>query len=212
MKTANIITQKSSNKVWKDEKDLEVPYSRITKSERLMERQSNKLLTEALKMHKNLSEFKQQVRTICREVYDAYMTDNNSDITTKKGNFNWYNFDRTIKIEVSIHDQISFDDLGIIACKDKLDSFLSHNVASKNDFIKQLVLDAFETSRGRLDVKKVMTLLRYKSKIQEPMFQESMTLLENSIRRPKSKMYFRIWFKETDGSYQSVDLNFSSIN
>ena len=211
MNTQSVSTQKSSNKLWQDEKGIQIPYSRTTKVERLMERQSGKLMSEALKINTKLSVFKEQMRAVCHEVYDAFMAENNNSEKQRKGNFTWYNFDRSIKVEVNINERIEFDDLNITACKDKLDQFLSANVEAKNEFIKQLVLDAFETSRGNMDAKKVMSLLRYKSKIKAPLFQEAMTLLENSIRRPDSKTYFRVWVKNEEGKYDNIDLNFSSI-
>ena len=202
--------QKSQDKVWLDEKGLAVPYGRTTKSERLMERQSGKLYHEAEKLHERLSTFKAQIRTICQEVYDAFMAEHACE-KARKGNFTWYNFDRSIKIEVSVNERIDFDDMFITGCKVKLDEFLSKHVESKDAFIKQLVLDAFETSKGKLDAKKVTSLLRYKSKIKTLLFQEAMELLEKSIRRPDSKTYFRVWRRDAAGSYQSIDLNFSSI-
>ncbi|MCT4580812.1 MAG: DUF3164 family protein [Flavobacteriales bacterium] len=203
-------TQKTSDKLWSDESGMQIPSSRTTKLERLMERKSGKLLKDALKVNAQLTTFKDQVQEVCREVYDLFMEEHNNK-KDRKGNFTWYNFDRSIKIQSRVNERIEFDDLNIIACKDKLDEFLDANVESKDDFIKQLVLDAFETSRGKLDAKKVMSLLRYKSKIKAPLFQEAMELLENSIRRPDSKTYFQIWAKDKSGEYQNVDLNFSSI-
>jgi hypothetical protein len=206
----NVITQKSSDKLWKDEGGFEIPFSRTTQSERLMERKSAKLLKGAKSLNKRLKAFKNEVRDICTEVYDKYMEEQKNDKKTK-GNFTWYNFNRSIKIEVSVNERIEFDDLGIIACKDKLDEFLNNNVEAKNEFIKQLVMDAFETSKGKLDTKKVMGLLRYRSKIKAKAFQEALDLIEKSIRRPDSKTYFRIWAKNEEGKYENLDLNFSSI-
>ena len=56
-----------------------------------------------------------------------------------------------------------------------------------------------------------MSLLKYRSKITAPLFQEALTLLEGSIRTPDSKTYFRIWERKEDGGYVLIDLNFSSI-
>ncbi len=206
----NVITQKSSDKLWKDEGGFEIPYSRTTQSERLMERKSGKLFKSASSLNEKLSLFKNEVRAICTEVYEKYMEEQNSD-KKHKGNFTWYNFNRSIKVEVSVNERIEFDDLGIIACKDKLDEFLSNKIESKDEFIKQMLMDAFETSRGNLDTKKVMNLLRYRSKISAKAFQEALDLIEKSIRRPDSKTYFRIWAKNAEGKYQNLDLNFSSI-
>lgn len=201
--------QSSTQKLWIDETGFQLPYSRTTKSERLQERASVSLLNKALSINSKLVDFKSQVTKVCDEVFETFMQEN--DVKNKKGNFTFYNFDRSIKVEVSVSDRIEFDDLQITACQEKLDEFIDNNVESKDHFIKQLVMDAFETSRGKLDAKKVMSLLKYKSKISNPLFQQAMKFLEDSIRRPDSKKYFRIWVKDESGKYQNVDLNFSSI-
>ncbi len=202
--------QTSKNKFWHDEQGIEIPYNRITPLERKMENKAYQLAKKSVDLHNRLVAFKQEVTDICREIYEQYMAEKN--ITKPhKGNFTWYNFNRSIKIEASIKERIEFDDMAIEAAKSKLNDFLSHNIEAKDEFIKQLVMDAFETSRGKLDVKKVMSLVRYKSKIKAPLFQEAVTLIEEGIRRPDSKMYFRIWQKAQDGSYELIDLNFSSI-
>jgi hypothetical protein len=206
-------TQKSNQPMWKDEKGTEIPYNRTTKSERLLERTTAKLAKEALRLNADLAAFKNYVQEVCDEAYEVFMAEKENTKADKapKGNFTFYNFNRTIKVEVAVHERIDFDDLTIKACKDKLDTFLSDNIESKDTFIKQMVLDAFETSRGNLDPKKVMSLLRYRSKISSPIFQEAMTLLEDSIRRPESKTYFRVWVKNHEGAFKNIDLNFSSI-
>ncbi|MFD2566102.1 DUF3164 family protein [Pseudotenacibaculum haliotis] len=204
------ITQTSKDKTWYDEKGTGVPLNRINKVERLHERLSGSLLKKAQKLNKDLKAFKELVNDYCTQAFDAFMADKNVDIN-HKGNFTWYNFNRTIKVEVSVNERIEFDDMGIKAAKQKLDDFLSISVESKNEFVKDLILTAFETSRGKLDVKKVMQLIRYKSKIDAPIFKQAIELLEQSIRRPDSKTYFRVWLKGRDGKYENIDLNFSSI-
>jgi hypothetical protein len=202
--------QTSKQKTWTDEAGMEIPIARITGEERTRERASAKLLSGAKKINAQLAAFKEQITTTCDEVYNAFMA--SRKITAPaRGNFTWFNFDRSIKIEVSINERIEFDDMTLTACRTKLNEFLSSAIDSKVDFIKDLVNDAFSTSRGRLDSKKVMSLLKYKSKIKQPEFLEAMDLLEQSIRRSTSKAYFRVWEKIESGEYEAIDLNFSSI-
>ena len=207
----NVKTQTSKDQFWLDEKGSQIPFNRINEVERLMERSSAKLLKESLTINKRLSDFKFEVKETCEKIYDAYMKMAKNEDKKSKGNFTWFNFDRSIKIEVSISERIEFDDLGIQVCKDKLNQYIDENVSAKEDFIKQMITDAFSTTKGKLDAKKVMSLLRYKSKVKTPLFLEAMDHLENSIRRPDSKQYFRVFGKLEDGSYQLIDLNFSSI-
>ena len=202
--------QTGKQEKWVDEAKMEVPYKRITKAERLMEIKSYSLLTEAKGISSGLNDFKNRIKAICEEVYSAFMLENNVK-SNSKGNFTWYNFDRTIKVEVAISEPVKFDDMAIQASKEKLDEFLESAVDSKIDFVKDLIKDAFSTSNGKLDAKRVLGLLRYKSRVTSPLFLEAMDLLEKGIRRPESKTYFRIWEKDTDGKYQAVELNFSNI-
>lgn len=202
--------QEVKNKLWIDETGREVPVCYLNISEKLKERHANTLLTKAQALNKRLVDYKADFKRLCDEVYEAAMADFKAN-PDSKGNYTWFNFDRSVKVEVNINERITFDDLTITACKNKLDEFLDNNVESKHDFVKQLVTDAFATTRGKLDAKKVMSLLRYEDKIKDTIFQESLSLLKESIRRPDSRTYYRISERQEDGSYKVIDLNFSSI-
>ena len=203
-------TQTSKDKVWTDESGTQIPFDRVTKGEKLRERLSAKLLKESLTINKKLKEIKEIFADTSKEVFDEFMESAKVDKITK-GNFTWYNFDRTIRIEVAISERIEFDDLGINVCKEKLNQYISDNIQSKNELVTNLIKDAFQTRNGKLDTKKVMSLLRYKSRINDVLFQEAMNHLEESIRRPDSKSYYRIAVRNEAGQYDNVDLNFSSL-
>lgn len=204
--------QQVKDKIWKDESGREIPVDYITLAARTRERSAARILNQSIRINKELDAFKKEVSRLCGEVFEKSLKEmkvkSSSDF---KGNFTWFNFDRSIKIEVSISERIEFDDLTIQACKDKLNEFLSNSLDSKTEFVKELVTDAFSTSRGNLDAKKVMSLMKYRTKILDPLFQEALNLLGESIRRPDSRKYFRVWNRREDGAYELVDLNFSSI-
>ncbi len=202
--------QKSNQEFWIDESGTRIPYNRTTKVERLMERKSAELVRKANNLNEGLVKYKETIQAICNEVEQAYMLE--KGIQTKgKGNFTWHNFDRSIKVERDVNERIVFDDMGVAAAREKLDLFLDAHLDSKIAFIKDMVTDAFQTSGGKLDTKKVMGLLKYRQKIKQPLFQEAMNLLEESIRNPSSKIYYRVWVKDTQEQYKAIELNFSSI-
>ncbi|MBN1187014.1 MAG: DUF3164 family protein [Bacteroidales bacterium] len=202
--------QRSTADFWLDETGSKIPYNRTTKVERLMERQAAKLLTGAQRVNKALSDLKQEFESICEEIFREFMSEKEIK-PTYKGNFTWYNFDRSIKIEVNINERITFDELMITAAREKLERFLTDNMDGKVEFVKELVIDAFKTSRGQLDAKKVMGLLKYRSKIKDDLYQSAMADIEGSIRRPSSRTYYRIFERLSGGEYKLIDLNFSSI-
>ena len=202
--------QKVKDKEWIDEQGIKVPVDYISLGNRLKERHAGTILTEAKRINERLNDFKENVNKLCHEVFIKMMQEYKVN-PASKGNYTWFSFDRSVKIVVAINERIDFDDLAITACKDKLDEFLNETLDSKMAFVKELVADAFSTSRGKLDAKKVMSLLKYRTKITAPLFQEALNLIESSITKPSSKTYFRVFERAKDGSYNLIDLNFSSI-
>lgn len=202
--------QKSKSEFWIDEKGNKIPYNRTTKYERACERNASALLKKAQRTNDLLAELKEEFINKCDEAFLLAMQEMDGKTENQKS-FQWHNFDRSIKVERSTSEPIRFDDLTIKACKDKIHEFMEDNVETKDDFVKEMLVDAFETSRGNLDTKKVMNLLRWKSKVKNKLFQEAMELIEKAIRRPSSKTYYRIWIKDQQGEYQNVELNFSNI-
>jgi hypothetical protein len=201
--------QKTNQESWTDETGKLVPIKYVNSLYKLKERNAGTLLTEAKKINQDLIAYKKKMRKLCDDIYQKALKELGT--TGLKGNYTFFNFDRSTKIEVSISDRIDFDDLTIQACKSKLDEFLSSTIDSKQEFVKEMVTDAFSTSKGKLDVKKVLDLFKWRNKIKHHLFQEAIILLEESIRRPDSKTYFRIWERDKNGEYNIIDLNFSSI-
>ena len=205
------MTQKPKDPKWIDENGQAIPVNRITKAEKLMEAKSASIVKSAVSINAQLSAFKQNLRAVCEEVEKASMLENGVVKENSKGNLTWYNFDRSIKIERSVSEPMKFDELTIAAAKAKLDEFLSEAIESKFDFAKEMILTAFETTKGQLDPKKITPLTRYESKVNHSLFSEACKLIQQALRRPDSKTYYRCWVKGEDGKYEAIELNFSNI-
>ena len=203
---------KTKDQVWQDETGMSIPVSRVNKAERLTERKTAQLVKKALDLNSRLKAFKQDIKKIAKEVYNAHLKENGGkEKTDYKGNFTFYNFDRSVKVEVNVTEPIEFDDITIQLAQEKLQEFLSNNITAQNEFIKELVLDAFKTRRGKLDTKRVLNLTRYVDKVNDPLFKDAVSLINKSIRKRPSRMYFRVFIKDDNGKYQNIDLNLSSV-
>jgi len=205
-------TQIKQKDFWYDESGLAVPVSRVTKAEKLTERKSEQIVKKAVDLNRRLSEFKTYLIETAKEVYEAIRKENGAKVKENyKGNFTFYSFDRSIKIEVNISEPIDFDDILIQLAQEKFQEFLADNITVENEFIKEMILNAFKTRRGRLDPKNVLDLTRYVNKVNNPLFTEAVELINKSIRRKPSKTYYKIYIKDNEGKYQSVELNFSNV-
>jgi hypothetical protein len=204
-------------KVWKDESGLVIPAKRITQAEKLKEATCDKLLKKALRIQVLLVGFKEEISIEADKVFTAVMEENGGTLRENwKGNFTVYNFDRSIKIEVSMQDQIRFDDALIEVAKQHFDTFLQSAAGSAavDEMIRDMITDAFNTSRGRLDTRKVLGLISYRQRIPKgkyPHFHMALDAIEKGTTRTFSKKYHRISVRGEDGKYEAVDLNFSSL-
>jgi hypothetical protein len=202
--------QKPGN-AWTDEQGITIPFNRLSNSEKVRERITGQLLKHSTTINGLLLKFKSDVDKAIQAVTEALMAEDKLPKKEWKGNFTFYNFDKSVKAELNINETIQFDDALIAAAREKLDTFIQKNVQGTDEIVRTLINSAFHNTKGGLDSKKVLSLLKYRTKIKDSTFQEALALIEDSISRPSSKKYFRIWVKDQDGKYQNIELNFSSM-
>jgi len=201
-----------AKKVWIDESGNKIPSARVTAAEKKKEKISDRLFKEATKINQMLIDFKRNALLSSIELYDETLANAGvENVDKRKGNFTYYNFDRSLKFEINVNERIEFDDMLISACREKLMTFIDSKISGVDSFIKDIVMDAFNTRSKKLDTRKVMGLLKHRKTVKEPVFLEAMDLLEESIKRPSSKKYFRIWKRNELGEYENIELNFSAV-
>jgi len=204
----------TTKKVWTDESGITIPANRITKAEKLKEARLEKLAKKAIALNERLAEFKAEFAKDADEIFAAVMAENGITKTDHKGNFLTKTFNGSIKAEVDVNRPIEFDDALIEVAKFHRDEFLKNGTSGLDPMISEIVLDNFDTSRGKLDTKKVMSMAKYRGRVdinKYPSFHKMLDAIEKAIRRPDSKRYFRISLRDAEGKYNAIDLNFSSI-
>ena len=196
------------DKFWQDENSTHVPFQGLTHVEKLKEKTAHGLAKEAMAINKKLTAFKDRITDECGIIYKEVMKDCEKE---GKGSFTFYNFDATIKVEVQINQNIDFDSLLIEKAKIKLEDFIGDVVNPQMEFAKELVMSAFQTSKGKLDTKSVLGLKKHNARITDKRWHDAMALIDESIRRPTSKTYFRVSVKNAQGEFEAINLNFSNI-
>jgi hypothetical protein len=202
------VTQKPGQP-WTDEQGISIPFTRVNKSEKLKERLAASLVKESMVVSAKLKALHDQIRLAENAIYEASKAEGKT--LTKKGSFTWYNFDKSIRIEVNNNDTVKFDEAMIAAARERLDEFIKDNTSGTDDIVRQLINSAFHSGKGGLDTKKVLGLLKWRSKIKDGRFQEALNLISESQNIDSSKKYYRVWVKDEQGQYQNINLQFSNI-
>ena len=196
-----------AKKIWKDLNGNEVPAQYVPALDKERERVVLKYLARAKKLSDQLVALKTELMDECDAVYDR-MLELNKVPAQSKGGYSISTFDREAKIEISIQERIEFDDL-ISVAHEKIKQYLEEKTKGVDQDLQQLINQAFETRKGRMDVKRILGLFRLQ--IKHPLWEEAMELIKKSISRNNSKRYARVWEKDKQGEYRVVELNFSSI-
>jgi len=209
-------TNKQNTKTWTDEKGNQVPAQYVPTYDKKKTYAARKLSKEARQLQERIMKFKNRFQQVVDELYSEFIERFDIDQTTRKGNFTFTSFDGNIKVEVDVNELIRFEDDKVQAAHAKLQDFKNRlTINDEQEFIIQIINRAFETSNGQLDARKVLDLTKYrktiKGKENSRLYNEAMDLLEQSITRPDSKRYMRIYEKDKDGKYQPIVLNFSAL-
>ena len=208
------VPARQQGEFWTDEAGNKIPANRLSVAEKAREKYATDLAKKALKVSQELARFKATVIEVCNQVVDIILAEYKRQ-PNKGGNYTWYNFSQTIKVECDVKEAIRFDPILIEAAKEKLLAVIGDNLASSDDFIKDIIIDAFQTSSGRLDTRRVLSLRRHTSKIKNTQtrrqWQEGMDLIDRSITRPESRTYYRISIKNEAGEFVAIPLDFANI-
>lgn len=209
MKTLSINQQKPSADKWMDESGSLIPYKRVTPFERNAEKKLSSIAKGAMDLNSRLIAFKTKVKEEVLTLFEQFVAEN--DGKAGKGNKQLFNFDRSIKVELDVKENIIIDESFVSLAKGELEELVSDGLTGAQDWIEPLVMDAFNTAGGKLDYKKVLGLKKHQSRIKDARFDKAMDFISKGIRRPSSKQYFRVYVRDEAGEYQSIKLNFSDV-
>ncbi len=200
--------KKSNKKVWIDHTGAEIPAKYVPSIKKKEDRTVSKIHQKALKLHNMLKEFKEEAIIMADDMYREMAMENKIMLDDKPHNFTLFSFDKSIKIEMQVHNRIEFDST-IDFAQQKINEFLEEKTKGIDDELIVIIQSAFKTSRGRLDAKKIMQL--FSLKINHPKWKEAMEILKNSMNINHTKRYLNIYAKDEEGKYKLVTLNFSAL-
>ena len=128
----------------------------------------------------------------------------------KKGNVTLFSYDRRIKIERSRQDKLTFNQ-NLLAAKAMIDDCIKRWSKGSNRNLQTIVQGAFKTDKnGRFSAAKVLGLRKHN--IDDDMWKQAMQALADAIETDSTAEYFRIYWRDENGSYHQLPLDLANIN
>lgn len=192
-----------------------VPVKHISKSEKMKEAIAARLYKKAMKMEEALVELFADMQQANMEIDAALRNDYELKTGQKKkagkGGLTWYSFDGGIKVETNVNEYLKFDDGLMKEAQVLLNEYIGSRLNEDQKLIAAIATDAFSTSKGGFDPRKVFNLLKYEGQVKSTRFSKVCELIRNAQRIDKAKAYYRISVRQPDGNYRPIKLNFSSL-
>ena len=202
---------KKTVKTLRDHNGYDIPVNSIPKVELQKDKVAAKLVAEFKKMSLRLQHLKDEAFDEADKIYEqqlkAYSIEGPS-VDKLKGNFTFYSYDKAYKVEVNVGQRLEFDDK-INLAKAEIDAYLQEITEGQNSDIVIIVNNAFTTVRGKLDHKRILQLFSYK--IKNVHWEKAMELLKDSITTNHSKRYIKVSERDSNGEYQVINVQFSSL-
>lgn len=195
-------------KEWRDHKGNMIPTNYISPYDKRKEVVLRKLLKKADAINVRLVDFKSELQANLEALYAQMLKEYNSEPSEFNESKTFYNFDRSIKIEVSIDDVITFGDR-INVAQQKLKEFMAAKSEGVDGDLMLIVNQAFTTTKGRLDKARIFNL--FKLNIKHPKWEEAMQLIKDSIETNSTRRYFNVYRRDDNGDYKRVSLNITAL-
>jgi len=197
---------KNGKRFWIDAEGNPIPESYVSKGDKKRDRLVEKLFKQAEKMNLKLKQMKEnhlhEIERFLGEVAAEYGTD-------WKGNAELRNFSQDKEISVQINKKIAFNEKLQIA-RVKINQCIEKWSEDTDMKIRVLINRAFKVdAKGNLDSKLILSLRSIK--IKDKLWMEAMELISESIQIEYSKKYLHFRFKDANGKWQTISLNFSHL-
>lgn len=195
-------------KIYTTPDGFKIPANRVPVIDRKKDTIAHRYLNKAKSLNTKIAEFKTKMLKDIDAIYAEMLKEANLEPTDRKGNFMLYSFDKSIKIMVKVSDRIEFDDHITIA-QEKIKEFLNKKTEGADQDLAELVNNAFTTTKGRLDTKRILGL--FNLKIKHKLWLEAIELIKTSITRNQSKRYVTVYERNGEGEYKAIPVNLAAV-
>jgi hypothetical protein len=198
-----------SNEYMTDSQGRQVPVELVSDIDKLRDQTVRKIAGEAMKMRDVLAAFKQKLRDDIYAFVDLSFQQFGKTYGGKKGNITLTTYDGKYRLMVAMDDNLVFDERLQVA-REIIGECLNKWSDGARPEIRLLVNDAFQVDKtGKINAARVLGLRRLE--IHDPLWQEAMRAITESIQIAGSKQYLRFYERAENGEYRQIPLDVAAL-
>jgi hypothetical protein len=191
-----------------DGSGIVVPESRITELENLQNETIETLVEEAAHLQARIVDFKQRAEKDLKTLLDLQAEEYSEEW---QGNATLYNFGKTLQIVRKNKKRKGLDTKVNLAVQ-KISSWLESVSDDENLDVVSIVRKLTKVDdRGQYDRDSLRQLLDIRVQRNAALFEEAKELIRNSEIVVGTKLYYKFSYRDEDGEFQPIVLDFAAL-
>jgi hypothetical protein len=212
---------RQTGKIWTDHNGKEVPTYAISPVIKAEDKHAAAIERAALRVEKALQSLDSTVRAGYEEIYEAKLRDAKVfDKAPPPEGMTISSFDRKVEVKITKPDNLYFDETYTQIVKEKFEEyFATFDDNETIRFLRDIVNSLLFSSRGRMDMTKVMSLRQYRDRLANSpklsknaeVFLEAMDLFDKAVRKKPGRMGIYVTLMDDKGKKRRVPLKYTDV-
>lgn len=166
-----------------------------------------KAFRDAWKLHENMEKLKAYIFSVSDDMFDKFIgvrgLKKKKDLKTET----IHNISNDLRISIKMNAKIHFDATIEIA-KDIIKEYINKETNELESGIKKLI-DAILNVDKNTSSNNILQLMQID--IEDPLWQEAMSIIKKSIKKDFSNRYIRFEYKDEQGEWKLLPMNFHDL-
>jgi hypothetical protein len=204
-------TEITAPEFYLNSRGFQVPADQMAPQDTLKHEMVMQHIETAMRLSKEVDTLKRTVFSDIQDFVGLLADLYDTEINTGKGNIALTSFDGKYQIKIGIDDLISFGPEIDIA-KKLIGEVAEEELGQSSDFLRQIVLDAFQADKqGNYNKNRIMALRKYRKASSHPKWANAMKALDDGIIAGSTKTYITFHEKNVYGKWVQIPLASKSL-
>ncbi|WP_299072801.1 DUF3164 family protein [uncultured Paraglaciecola sp.] len=204
--------KKAQNGRMEDEHGSLVIVDRIKKHDLVRDKLVRKVCADCSVISLEIQNLKQRISTEIQNLINEMLTQYGQKMGGKKGNVTLFSYDKSLKLERTQQERETTNE-HILVAKQMVDDCIKAWAKGAKKDLQALVQKYFRTDgKGSYSVQDLKKLMRMKIGQDDPNWQAAMKALANSIEQSHTETYYRAYYRNEAGGYESIPLNITDVH
>lgn len=186
-----------------------IPIDKVKPVDKLRDEQVRMMMRHAKALREDMQRKKAMLFAAFNDFVALSAQEYDVHLGGKKGNTTLISYDGQYKVQLSIAENIVFDERLQVA-KSLIDECLTDWTRDSNDNIKAIINQAFQVDKaGKISTHRVLSLRSLA--MDDAKWDKAMDAISDAIQVTDTKEYIRFYERDEQGAYHQISLDFSNV-